>query len=212
MSSSQAFFPQGISIHAPRTGSDDQDGGRSAVYSDFNPRSPHGERPTTEAGTLGCIFISIHAPRTGSDVRRGRQRRRRVAISIHAPRTGSDEIDRMDMPGFLNFNPRSPHGERLRSGLRDAIDKLFQSTLPARGATELFGGHAGNRRISIHAPRTGSDVTTSPRMCAARVFQSTLPARGATWTRWAAYSTAGNFNPRSPHGERRPSIDCSVWL
>ena len=35
------------------------------------------------------------------------------------------------------------------------------------------------RRISIHAPRTGSDSSTAADDAAAR-FQSTLPARGAT--------------------------------
>ena len=34
-----------ISIHAPRTGSDGPPGRTTALRSDFNPRSPHGERP-----------------------------------------------------------------------------------------------------------------------------------------------------------------------
>ena len=56
-----------------------------------------------------------------------------------------------------NFNPRSPHGER-------------------RGHPEM---DQSRRRISIHAPRTGSD-TSSPALCCPR----------------------SHFNPRSPHGER----------
>ena len=35
---------------------------------------------------------------------------------------------------------------------------IFQSTLPARGATIQVNQSAAVRRISIHAPRTGSDV------------------------------------------------------
>ena len=82
--------------------------------------------------------------------------------------------------------------------------KRFQSTLPARGTT-LCRGHCaatsshfnprsphGERRrfkaatfvrvvISIHAPRTGSD----------------LPGRFPS-------AAAAYFNPRSPHGERPP--------
>ena len=79
--------------------------------------------------------ISIHAPRTGSDgfptplAALGR------TISIHAPRTGSDFMIWTNSTHGLNFNPRSPHGERL---------------------VALQDGDAG--RISIHAPRTGSDV------------------------------------------------------
>ena len=56
-----------------------------------------------------------------------------------------------------HFNPRSPHGERRR--WRD--------------------GNVSARRISIHAPRTGSDTVAGCCLC-----------------RWKY------FNPRSPHGER----------
>ncbi len=35
------------------------------------------------------------------------------------------------------------------------------------------------------------------------VFQSTLPARGATAQNVGQNYIADNFNPRSPHGERR---------
>ena len=55
----------------------------------FNPRSPHGERPAPCMAAVKWQEISIHAPRTGSDafVANGYGK---GAISIHAPRTGSD--------------------------------------------------------------------------------------------------------------------------
>ena len=56
----------------------------------------------------------------------------------------------------------------------------FQSTLPARGATERRGEVHSQFSISIHAPRTGSDG-----LCCAR-------SDGQDY----------HFNPRSPHGER----------
>ena len=81
------------------------------------------------------------------------------------------------------------------------------------------------RRISIHAPRTGSDVNCLMSSISADTFQSTLPARGATRglfigmrtqdisihaPRTGSDHSAGDFllqvkhfNPRSPHGERR---------
>ena len=37
--------------------------------------------------------------------------------------------------GALNFNPRSPWGERLLSILKPVFVSLFQSTLPVGGAT-----------------------------------------------------------------------------
>ena len=79
--------------------------------------------------------ISIHAPRTGSDTKRlealeGRKKfqstlpargatvrelggKKSTRISIHAPRTGSDAFPCLVARAYSNFNPRSPHGERL---------------------------------------------------------------------------------------------------
>ena len=80
-----------ISTHAPRTGSDRRhctDGLTPANFNprsphgerpaarnlraspgpDFNPRSPHGERPVMLATQLSGYCISTHAPRTGSDL------------------------------------------------------------------------------------------------------------------------------------------------
>ena len=146
---------------------------------DFNPRSPHGER------------------RPCSRQRAGR----------------------------CNFNPRSPHGERHRAVGGSVSTIGFQSTLPARGATSWSLTALKSTAISIHAPRTGSDVHRvlilltenisihAPRTGSDRqrpkkkikkiLFQSTLPARGATGGGKMMEQTE-NFNPRSPHGERRP--------
>ncbi len=101
----------------------------------------------------------------------------------------------------------------------------FQSTLPVRGATPQRGNHVQNAAISIHAPRTGSDILFSGGNINGAIFQSTLPVRGAT--RFFTQIIKGflisihaprtgsdvdfnadgkickNFNPRSPYGERR---------
>ena len=101
----------------------------------------------------------------------------------------------------------------------------FQSTLPARGATlsiavvvpvPLISIHAPRtgsdldslpegvqESISIHAPRTGSDSASAAALPYALKFQSTLPARGATMSEALHLSMPSNFNPRSPHGERQ---------
>ena len=102
--------------------------------SNFNPRSPRGER-LHQAGILGDgPYISIHAPREGSDVMfdviwitkvifqstlpaRGATvvvtwLTVKSGISIHAPREGSDETHRDDHQHVADFNPRSPRGER----------------------------------------------------------------------------------------------------
>ena len=81
---------------------------------------------------------------------------------------------------LLHFNPRSPHGERPGSA----------------------SAWVQTAQISIHAPRTGSDYHARKAALLTYAFQSTLPARGATWYRDATRTDEGDFNPRSPHGER----------
>ena len=173
--------------------------GKSRAH--FNPRSPHGERPSVTACPSPQHQISIHAPRTGSDsmprIRssfctfqstlpaRGatviwEEIEEAKEISIHAPRTGSD------VPGWLrrhrptHFNPRSPHGERRRAvpyaphGCFDFNPRSPHGERPNCGACVAY-----TLPISIHAPRTGSDKTKTPLLIISR-----------------------HFNPRSPHGER----------
>ena len=212
-----------ISIHAPRTGSDEvQRATRNRLYH-FNPRSPHGER---------LLPLLLHWKKS---------------ISIHAPRTGSDgEVGGEDVTVHDNFNPRSPHGERLtvrrffcattrfqstlpaRGATSTSSGKTtvcrFQSTLPARGATPLHlekkqgkwisihaprtgsdvphDGTGGVRRISIHAPRTGSDFwfAIAPPTASISIH---APRTGSDPNRHSSTPNQSNFNPRSPHGERR---------
>ena len=83
-----------------------------------------------------------------------------------------------------------------------AAHKRFQSTLPARGATGQAAAYFRDDRISIHAPRTGSDEKCLRTGTTTLLFQSTLPARGATETWQYAHTRRRYFNPRSLHGER----------
>ena len=150
-----------ISIHAPRTGSDQ--------------RGNHG----------ACVErISIHAPRTGSDPCTLHQRRRSRNFN---PRSPHGERLRREVPHSArknHFNPRSPHGERPRFFKCFVSRPRFQSTLPARGATivqldVLFSNfdHFNPRSPHGERPSLWKSWLRSTR------FQSTLPARGATWQR-----------------------------
>ena len=56
----------------------------------------------------------------------------------------------------------------------------FQSTLPVRGATIPGGNQHIDHKISIHAPREGSDQQQQQIFEDYIKFQSTLPVRGAT--------------------------------
>ena len=192
--------------------------------------------------------ISIHAPRTGSDISAAygaqlanifqstlpaRGATRPIYIFICScplfqstlPARGATSARVTGLPLVADFNPRSPHGERL----------------------ELAKAQIATEEISIHAPRTGSDEVTAWQMQEFTSFQSTLPARGATglrttWTMRCRFQSTlpargatpmrvrdrrmvcisihaprtgsdshslctirarRHFNPRSPHGERR---------
>ena len=169
-----------ISTHAPRTGSDHSCRHRRRRQSDFNPRSPHGERQAV-----------------------GRYHRRKRRISTHAPRTGSDPTTEPKKAFDPVFQPTLPARGATGSSVVHCAFRVFQPTLPARGAT-LSGWHCHDRRrhfnprsphgerrtaaaaaaqawrISTHAPRTGSDSTAYAGCAIYGQFQPTLPARGAT--------------------------------
>ena len=146
-------------------------------------------------------------------------------ISIHAPREGSDVIKKVGLSPTTDFNPRSPRGERPNKFFKPIHLIKFQSTLPARGATPMeckkvctpigfqstlpargatYQGvcNLRRRRISIHAPREGSDHLPVSVRARSRIFQSTLPARGATRGSRGSLRGCKHFNPRSPRGER----------
>ena len=191
-----------VSIHAPREGSDNvpvrlygiplrfnprsprgerQNRSRQLnVQSSFNPRSPRGERPEQQNRQHNTGNVSIHAPREGSDLVRD-VRNTWQRVSIHAPREGSD-ARWCGRETYGNcFNPRSPRGERPLLVIAAPILLAFQSTLPARGATHIVRVGCPAIRVSIHAPREGSDRIAPSSSAPALAFQSTLPARGATW-------------------------------
>ena len=62
----------------------------STRRTDFNPRSPGGERPLHAVEGAVRVHISIHAPRVGSDLQGYNTSIAMTKISIHAPRVGSD--------------------------------------------------------------------------------------------------------------------------
>ncbi len=145
-----------ISIHAPRGGSDDRLRGFHQYPADFNPRSPWGERPASSMG-LGLLKIFQSTLPVGGATRQFLPLCFILDISIHAPRGGSDRLANGIHDFLINFNPRSPWGERLDSRKTVGCSLIFQSTLPVGGATSF------PERRSVIA-----------------LFQSTLPVGGAT--------------------------------
>ena len=57
------------------------------------------------------------------------------SVSIHAPRAGGDTRNNKAESPTLSFNPRPPRGGRQYDRVTKAFKVTFQSTPPARGAT-----------------------------------------------------------------------------
>ena len=191
-----------ISIHAPREGRDCHNNIETKVEMDFNPRAPRGARlakrvwderaaafqstrPARGAtGGQGGIpsqspYFNPRAPRGAR--RNQKEKKKQDSISIHAPREGRDVRTHVKLGhnGCISIHaPRE--GRDWETCAYTARYIIFQSTRPARGATEKFNCFTGHRFISIHAPREGRDaVRINPSFDNSR-FQSTRPARGAT--------------------------------
>ena len=100
-----------------------------------------------------------------------------------------------------HFNPRSPCGERPNSVAAAGMDSGFQSTLPVWGATLDLVFSCFLCFISIHAPRVGSD---HKRFYFANPSEISIhaPRVGSDHFVRLPETAAGDFNPRSPCGER----------
>ena len=82
---------------------------------------------------------------------------RQPQISIHAPREGSDcDPDEFFEDG-LDFNPRSPRGERRFQRRLAAKAQTISIHAPREGSDDEHERRFVLGHISIHAPREGSD-------------------------------------------------------
>ena len=145
-----------ISIHAPRRGSDLANIITGEILENFNPRSPQGERQSLRVNaTHSCLFQST------------------------LPAGGATHV-RNDQSQLIEFQSTLPAGGATIHNVLIREFLIFQSTLPAGGATESRDAMRFDMRISIHAPRRGSDLVFGS-------FELHLH----------------NFNPRSPQGERQ---------
>ena len=186
-----------ISTHAPRAGSDGPHSTKACAICDFNPRSPCGERlhrPYTAAPPIAPFQPTLPVrgatnqmpdPPPGAD------------ISTHAPRAGSDAWPTRRRSRTWDFNPRSPCGERRPTPSPTNATRIFQPTLPVRGATAkptnaLIGGSNFNPR-SPCGERPAQPENRAPR----NGFQPTLPVRGATED-WKAGEYDVLFQPTLP--------------
>jgi len=109
-----------------------------------------------------------------------------LRISIHSPRMGRDESFGECYHLLIDFNPLSPHGERL-----DTVDDY------------LFLNHFNP--LSPHGER----LDTVDDYLFLNHFNPLSPHGERQGFCWHIWQTGLYFNPLSPHGER-PSIDKNI--
>ena len=171
---------------------------------DFNPRSPHGERPGGINNGIKLGQFQSTLPARGATSKLMEQIGRFYDISIHAPRTGSDFTIDIPAHGHNVFQSTLPaRGATMIAVSNILFPPPFQSTLPARGATRCNPYAPLIRQISIHAPRTGSDVRAHGLQYRFIHISIHAPRTGSDWTVWENTNIVNHFNPRSPHGERQ---------
>ena len=182
-----------ISIHAPRTGSDFYVvvAFKNVLY--FNPRSPHGERRDASRRDDRILHtFQSTLPARGATGTTSTKHTARIFQST-LPARGATNLMPTLSTETSYFNPRSPHGERhALNDYRRTFAGYFNPRSPHGERRANLQGYNFNRRISIHAPRTGSDA-----------LGFRIPY------------TYPYFNPRSPHGERRcriPGIPCRALI
>ncbi len=150
-----------------------------ARTSNFNPRSPWGERPGLFHQHILRVEISIHAPRGGSDVGCGFWASGTL-ISIHAPRGGSDGGQRHAVAP-LGISIHAPRGGA--TCLDEACAKKVMISIHAPRGGSDYDGRCGKARRKDFNPRSpwGERLVTIGEGIGWIRFQSTLPVGGATF-------------------------------
>ena len=169
-----------VSTHAPLAGSDLRSWGFLRIRACFNPRSPCGERRTSDAALCAPPRFNPRSP-CGERPSGARRLTRSpgfqptlplrgatwaswlsfatCAVSTHAPLAGSDGAARGGGPSSTSVSTHAPLAGSDRSAQVVAL---------------------GVPQVSTHAPLAGSDEDICCEMCDESVFQPTLPLRGAT--------------------------------
>ena len=148
-------------------------------WRNFNPRSPHGERPTNHGS---CFPSSTFQPTL--------------------PARGATGIELQIFKGACPFQPTLPaRGATEPGGDCSAIHGI-STHAPRTGSDQRHAIRcirAG--KISTHAPRTGSDARVSVPPV---IFPISTHAPRTGSDRKQGVEDGGHcdFNPRSPHGER----------
>ena len=179
-----------ISIHSPRMGRDLLCQPWPAQASDFNPLSPHGERPRPASRRKrGCNFnpLSPHGERPGAGYHGAGDG---GIFQSTLPAWGETSLTLRHGDVVTDFNPLSPHGER-------------PARAPARPDLDA---------ISIHSPRMGRDALLLFVGVPAESHFNPLSPHGERLKNEFLNVLVNHFNPLSPHGERLILFHCAFCV
>ena len=123
-----------ISIHAPRTGSDTAPHQQTRRHPAFQSTLPARGATIPHCCLLPRNGFQSTLPARGATCATAFSIVLTVYFNPRSPH-GERHHRRADCPIRFDFNPRSPHGERRCRIPGIPCRALFQSTLPARGAT-----------------------------------------------------------------------------
>ena len=147
------------------------------------------------------VCLLYFNPRSPWGERRARQSNTRFAAAFQStlPVGGAT---RSFLPLFLRviyFNPRSPWGERRHLGVDQAHFLRISIHAPRGGSDGVLQDVVVDDDISIHAPRGGSDLGMSSQPSSSQPFQSTLPVGGAT-SRCNPFGVKPRISIHAPRG------------
>ena len=144
----------------------------------FNPRSPHRERP---------MMITADAPED--------------KFQSTLPSQGATRNRQVLLLSQKNFNPRSPHRERLRRRTGTNIYVYFNPRSPHRERPIRASRTHKGKRFQSTLPSQGATIIRCKFEQSMRDFNPRSPHRERPAKRSFPH-TRVNFNPRSPHRER----------
>ena len=161
---------------------------RGATSDDTEPPAPpvfQSTRPVR--GATSCAGSSAQWPTSfnprapcGARLAGADRLREHLPVSIHAPRAGRDVLAAVRSAVEDLFQSTRPVRGATEVPPALVTQDLFQSTRPVRGATVDVAAGEALLGVSIHAPRAGRDAAMSSAAASTSEFQSTRPVRGAT--------------------------------
>ena len=167
----------------------------------FNPRSPCGERLI---GATVMALLDDFNPRSpcGERLTPVDLIGTTILISIHAPLAGND-ADYLESAEVSSISIHAPlAGNDLFFFCCCNDSGIFQSTLPLRGTTVMATLDDPAALISIHAPLAGNDAVLVSQSPAHGDFNPRSPCGERPSSSIPSSSMMPYFNPRSPCGER----------